>query len=255
MNMKDSGLLAAILHRIDQRGFVQTASGTAPIQPVTLPYVTLNMDPSNVNYAINTLGPTISTRDTKVYFKRFKTIGFCQNHSNITQWMQVTPYRCRGRVESADYPTITSILSDQTFPSSDPWVPVTTSATAQRLLRFGRTYYVRIRPGECYKYSVDSKYRVPILVTEEIEASSIYIMSKYTKGLIFKPYPILLPYGGGATYASTSYEFSFHEMHYLSFYQMGYNNPGAFNAGVTISTGTAQGRIYNDAIAQTQSIA
>lgn len=216
-------------------------------------------------YMLNNSGVV---NDTKVYWKQCFQKIVVINRSNEDVFLEMVDIRPRQRILQVDYPTLDSLLTADTvvggvqYDIEDYLSPLLVSNTAQRLLKFTRHKFMKLRAGATLLFYHGVKFSSPRLMSRSVDMDSDTRYNKNTRIKLFKlhPPPVRALDTNGApttqSYVESSYSVEFHHMSYDSFYVQGQNNPSAVwvrgysNGG----TGTVYPRVYSDVIPQVHSV-
>lgn len=228
------GLQVRIAEGVSNRMFVQSA--TNPINWTLNVNYMFTMDPQRIAGIFQGIAPTT---DTKYYLRQHKVWGFIQNQSNAPVWIQRTAIRFRRNISLSDYPSIIQLLNSAAINTTlSPLMPITTANAAQKLIKFGKTKWIRITAGESKFFKVNQKFN-SLPLSRDVNANPFYLATRMTKGYVYKIEPFLAQYRDNTTQAVTGYapasvNVTWHYADYVSYYQVGLNDPDATATGIPL---------------------
>lgn len=237
--------------------FLNDASQT-PARPNQNPIFFRTMDPQTLNELLST---TTIQQDAKFFLRQFKVTGVYYNNSNTPIYIKRTSFRVRKNIAKSDYLTYTALLTDQSIPIQEPLVEITTGNPAQRHLKFGKVKWQYMPCGAMRKFKINTKFRSPKAVSQDVEGNPAYLATKWTKGYIFQCIPaprthftggVLEPTFTGYTWGSFLVPFRY--INYVSGYVLGRNDPDTSLNLTSLPATGSQYPIYTDQVARPQSI-
>lgn len=129
------------------------------------------------------VGAPITTHDAKVYLRQSKKDYYIHNNAEPC-YIKVTRFRVRKNISVSDFASYTALLNrDAAIQTTTYAQPLTTSNAAQRYLKFGKTRLIKLNQGALHHLKMNAKFGCK-LVDENVEANTLYIGTKITRGMI-----------------------------------------------------------------------
>jgi hypothetical protein len=198
-----------------------------------------------------------TSSDAKVYIRQRKISGILTNHTNSPVYVQRISFWVRKNINASEYPSIYSILTTDTPSGRNPGMALTTSANAQRLLKFGKTKVYYMPCGSMRRFKLNQKYYAPRLYNQDIENDyEKYSFLRGNKGYIFRVQPMPMTNYSGPTSNPlvvgtywNNWNVSIRMTYYASCYLNGDNNPTSLFTPWT-PVGSVRASIMTDQIPQ-----
>jgi len=193
---------------------------------------------------LNTIVPyPFNTTDGKVYLRQNKKDYFVRNNS-VPGWLRLVFFRVRRSAALANYATWLNLLGDQNITLSNWAAPLTTGNPAQRYLKFTKTKLKLLKQGACYHFKVNLKFKSPRAISQDVEVDTTQLGTRITRGVIMQwiPAPVVNINDGANPTSYTGmrpapYELEILEQEYVSYYNLGENDPTVQMTSLVSPTG------------------
>lgn len=190
MNVKENGLHVQFNYFSCAQTYL--ASSPTTMAPPFQTFVFVVNAPVDIVKLYDSLRPTgLEQTDYKLHLRQSKEVYYVQNNANMPVYYQRTWFKVRKDIPTTVATSFQTLISLNTVNTDASWMlPVTAGSIAQRYLKFGRTSYKYLKPGQIFRWSQSVKFRSPLQVTADYEANVIGITgTKYTRGCITKVIP------------------------------------------------------------------
>lgn len=225
---------------------------TTPATSANLTTIFVVGDPAGL---VGLVSANVSANDAKFYLRQHKEDFWCVNNSNSPIFVRYTYFRVRKSIAVNDYPTWASLLNEDTSVTITQFAaPCTTSAVAQKYLKWTKTRIVKYDPGAFWHWKLNLNLKKTKVIAEDLYADTNYLGTPLTRGCIMKVIPVPVSYFSGAagTYTATGLAFaganvSVVEQTYVSGYAIGQENPNNNFTFMPIPSSGSRFNIYNTA--------